>query len=158
LGTLPRNLACVLLIIFAAMRTPAAGAPATWLDRLNFYRAIAALPPVSEAPSLSAPVSLHARYMVMHDVIIHSEKRRLAGATAEGAEAAAVSNLAGSLSADEPDAWAVDTAETSPNPPHSPIPSSGRRMARPCRYRKASMSIPIRLRAVEVSKLRQGYR
>jgi hypothetical protein len=109
LGTLPRNLACVLLIIFAAVRTPAADAPDTWLDRLNFYRATAALPPVSEAPSLSAPVSLHARYMVMHDVIMHSENRRHAGATAEGAEAAAVSNLAVSLSADEPDAWAVDT-------------------------------------------------
>jgi hypothetical protein len=109
LGTLPRNLACVLLIIFAAVRTPAADAPATWLDRLNFYRATAALPPVTEAPSLSAPVALHARYMVMHDVIMHSEKRRHAGATAGGAEAAAVSNLAASLSADEPDAWAVDT-------------------------------------------------
>jgi hypothetical protein len=109
LGTLPRNLGFVLLIILAAVRTPAADAPVSWLDRLNFYRATAALPPVSEAPSLSAPVSLHARYMVMHDVIRHSEKRRHAGATAEGAEAAEVSNLAASLSADEPDAWAVDT-------------------------------------------------
>jgi hypothetical protein len=109
LGPIPRNLGFVLLVIFAAVCTAAADAPATWLDRLNFYRASAALPPVTEAPSLSAPVSLHARYMVMHDVIVHSEKRRHAEATAEGAAAAAVSNLAGSLRADEPDAWAVDT-------------------------------------------------
>ena len=109
MGPLPRNLGFVLLIIFAVVCTLAADTPATWLERLNFYRATAALPPVSEAPSLSGPVSLHARYMVVHDVIRHSEKRRHAGATAEGAEAAAVSNLAASLRADEPDAWAVDT-------------------------------------------------
>jgi hypothetical protein len=106
---LPRNLSVVLLIIFAVVRTPAADAPETWLDRLNFYRGTAALPPVTEEPSLSAPVSLHARYMVMHDVIIHSEKRRHRAATAEAAAAAAVSNLAASFRADEPDAWAVDT-------------------------------------------------
>jgi hypothetical protein len=110
LGPIPRNPCFVLfVIVFAAVCTPAADAPATWLDRLNFYRSAAALPPVTEEPSLSAPVSLHARYMVLHDVIIHSEKRRHAEASAEGAAAAAVSNLAGSLRADEPDAWAVDT-------------------------------------------------
>jgi hypothetical protein len=109
LDAVPRHLCSALLIIFAAVCTPGAGAPETWLDRLNFYRASAALPPVTEEPALSAPVALHARYMVMHDIISHSEKRRYTAATVEGAAAAAASNLAGSLRADEPDAWAVDT-------------------------------------------------
>ena len=99
-----------LLFLLAADPSPSAETCAsTWLERLNFYRATAALPPVSEAPSLSAPLTLHARYMVMHNVIAHSEKQRHSWATPEGAEAGAVSNLAGSFSDSEPDTWAVDT-------------------------------------------------
>lgn len=79
-----------------------------WLDRLNFYRATAALPPVVEAPALSVAVAEHARYMVRHDRIEHAQRKRR-GASPEGAAAAAVSNLAGSTSPVEPDAWAVDT-------------------------------------------------
>jgi hypothetical protein len=99
-----------LLFLLAADPAPRADTSAsTWLERLNFYRATAALPPVSEEPSLSAPLTLHARYMVMHDAIAHSEKPRHSWATREGAEAGAVSNLAGSFSDHEPDTWAVDT-------------------------------------------------
>lgn len=47
--------------------------------------------------------------MVAHDVVVHSEKARLSWATREGAAAAAVSNLAASFSASEPETWAVDT-------------------------------------------------
>jgi hypothetical protein len=46
--------------------------------------------------------------MVAHDVIHHSQNRRRSWSTPEGAAAAVVSNLAGSLSAIEPDYWAVD--------------------------------------------------
>ena len=85
------------------------GAPsAAWLERVNFYRATALLPPVVEEPALSATVAQHARYMVVHDVIQHSQNRRRSWATPEGAAAAAVSNLAGSLNPMEPDFWAVD--------------------------------------------------
>lgn len=75
---------------------------------MNFYRATASLPPVAEDTRLSGAVLQHARYMVMHDIVQHSENPRDSWATAEGAEAAAVSNLAGSNLA-ESDAWAVDT-------------------------------------------------
>lgn len=100
-----------LLIVSSAASTPRAenAEPSSaWLERVNFYRAMAALPPVVEAPALSATVVQHARYMVAHDVIQHSQNRRRSWSSPEGAAAAAVSNLAGSLSPMEPDFWAVD--------------------------------------------------
>jgi hypothetical protein len=97
----------VFLCVCAASAAPS-DAPATWLDRVNFYRATAALPPVAEDRSLSDAVLEHARYMVAHDEVKHSENPRARGATRAGAAAAALSNLAGSTSAFEPDAWAVD--------------------------------------------------
>jgi hypothetical protein len=101
--------AILLLVLAAAQRPTAETAPATgWLDRLNFYRASASLPPVVEDPQLSGGVRQHARYMVMHDAVKHSQNRRHSGATPEGAAAAAVSNLAASTRLTEPDSWAVD--------------------------------------------------
>jgi hypothetical protein len=79
----------------------------TWLGRVNFYRAMAMLPPVAEDPNLSVGPFEHARYMVRHDVIQHTESPRDAWATLAGASAAAVSNLAGSRKS-EPDTWAID--------------------------------------------------
>jgi uncharacterized protein YkwD len=87
----------------------AADSDRTWLERLNFYRATAQLPPVTEDPALSGDVMQHARYMVMHDEVKHSQDLRRRWATPEGAAAAAVSNLAGSTRLSEPAAWAVDT-------------------------------------------------
>lgn len=104
-----RTTGCVLLLALAAARTPSAEPGATWLERVNFYRATASLPPVSEEPRLSGDVLQHARYMVQHDTIEHSQNARRRGATAAGAIAAASSNLAGSTRRDEPDTWAVDT-------------------------------------------------
>ena len=104
---LPTTGALLLLFCLTA-RAPHAQSSFTWLDRLNFYRATAALPPVAEDPRLSHAVRQHARYMVMHDVIAHSQKARLPWSTRAGAAAAAVSNLAGSTRATEPEAWAVD--------------------------------------------------
>lgn len=100
---------CVLLLVSAAVRTPSAEPHAGWLDRLNFYRAMAQLPPVAEDPRLSDAVFQHARYMVTHDVVAHAQKRRHAWSTPDGAAAAAVSNLAGSTRSTEPEFWAVDT-------------------------------------------------
>ena len=79
----------------------------TWLGRVNFYRAMAMLPPVAEDPNLSIGPLQHARYMVHNDVIQHTERPMDAWATLAGAAAAAVSNLAGSRRP-EPDAWAID--------------------------------------------------
>jgi hypothetical protein len=101
-----------MLLASSAAPTPRADNDAestAWLDRINLYREIASLPPVVEEPRLSATIAQHARYMVAHDVIQHSQNRRRRWASPEGAAAAAVSNLVGSLSPMEPDFWAVDT-------------------------------------------------
>jgi hypothetical protein len=101
--------ACALLFVSVAVCHPMADAAGpSWLDRVNFYRATASLPPVVEDPALSGGVLQHARYMVLNDAVKHTEARGAAGATPEGAAAAAVSNLAGSNRPDETDRWAVD--------------------------------------------------
>jgi hypothetical protein len=99
----------VLLVVVAAGPNPNADSGPGWLERLNLYRAAALLPPVVEDPALSVAVLQHATYMVRHGIVKHSQKRRDEGATPEGAAAAAVSNLAGSIHSTEPDSWAVDT-------------------------------------------------
>ena len=104
-----RSLVVVWLLASAGAVAPRAEKGASWLDRLNFYRATAQLPPVAEDAALSGAVKRHARYMVVNGVVKHSEDRRDWSATAEGAAAAAVSNLAGSSRATETDVWAVDT-------------------------------------------------
>lgn len=106
--------AFVLLCLLACAGTPRADSRTPWLDRINFYRGMASLPPVAEDPVLSGAVFKHARYMVKHGVVKHSENLRDAWATREGAAAAAVSNLVGSASPFEPDAWAIDSWMQSP--------------------------------------------
>ena len=101
--------ALLLVSAAAAQNSNADSTPApTWLDRVNAYRASASLPPVVEDPALSSAVSQHARYMVKHGIVRHSQNRRDKDATPEGAAAAAVSNLAGSIHSTELDSWAVD--------------------------------------------------
>jgi hypothetical protein len=100
-----------MLVVSSAVSTPRAEnaeLSSAWLDRVNFYRAMAGLSPVVEEPRLSETVQQHARYMVAHDVIQHSQNTRRSWSTPEGAAAAVVSNLAGSLNPMEPDFWAVD--------------------------------------------------
>jgi hypothetical protein len=98
----------VLLCVLAAAAAPHGESGTSWLDRVNFYRAMAALPPVAENPALSGAVLEHARYMVIHGVVKHSQTAGDSWATSGGAAAAAVSNLAGSSNPFEPDSWAVD--------------------------------------------------
>jgi len=107
---LPRSAlsATFVLVCLYATATPIAGDSRSWLHRVNFYRATAGLPPVEEDPGLSGAVSEHARYMVRHDEIKHTQSERRALASLSGAEAAAASVLAGSSSASETDIWAVD--------------------------------------------------
>lgn len=100
--------ACVCLLVLGAADTPRADGGTSWLDRLNYYRATATLPPVVEEPSLSGAVMQHARYVVDNDVLGHSQNVGKHWATAEGAAAAAASNLAASTNPNEPDWWAVD--------------------------------------------------
>lgn len=100
-----------LFVLFSANAPNADNANAiatSWLARVNFYRAMASLPPVFEEPMLSAPVAAHARYMVANDVIQHSQNRKRSWSSREGAVAATMSNLAASTNPNEPDSWAVD--------------------------------------------------
>jgi hypothetical protein len=99
---------CVCLLALGAVDAPRAEDGSSWLDRLNYYRATATLPPVAEEPSLSGAVLEHARYIVHNDLLEHSQNARKRWATAEGAAAAAVSNLAASTRPNEPESWAVD--------------------------------------------------
>src|SRR5688572_8499812 len=108
------TLAVVALAIVAFSVTPLAGDDNSWLDRVNFYRATAGLAPVQEDPTLSGAVSEHARYMVKHDEIKHTQNRRRALATPAGAEAAAASVLVGSSRPMESDVWAVDALMQGP--------------------------------------------
>ena len=112
-----RHLAAIALAsagLVALAATPLAGEDISWLDRVNFYRGTAGLPPVTEDPDLSGAVAEHARYMVKHDEIKHTQNRRRALATAAGADAAASSVLVGSSSAKESDVWAVDVLMQGP--------------------------------------------
>ena len=103
-----QSLEFVSLFVLATAGAPHAEPEASWLARLNLYRSMALLPPVVEDSALSRGVMQHVHYMVAHGVVTHSEDRRDSWATAEGAAAAAVSNLAGSRRATETDVWAVD--------------------------------------------------
>lgn len=104
---------CLIILALLASALPLGDAVraenrTVWLDRVNAFRASAALPPVVEEPALSEAVREHARYMVRHDRIEHAQDSRRRGASRSGATAASVSNLAGSTREDEPDWWAVD--------------------------------------------------
>ena len=81
---LPRpalSAAFMFVCLFALAATPLAGDTRSWLDRVNFYRATAGLPPVQEDQILSGAVSQHAQYMVRHDEMTHTQNRRRALAT-----------------------------------------------------------------------------
>lgn len=105
-----RWIRCALAVVLCVAMTIRAFAQTspTWLARVNFYRATARLAPVTEDVSLSRAIQQHARYMVEHGVVEHVERAHDRWTTVDGAAAAAVSNLAGSTSASEPDDWAVD--------------------------------------------------
>jgi hypothetical protein len=102
------SLGFVLVCLLAVAGTPRADSSTPWLARLNVYRAMASLPPVVESPRLSRAAFQHARYMVMHGRVRHTESPSDAWFTRDGAAAAAVSNIAGSPRGSEPDSWAVD--------------------------------------------------
>lgn len=66
-----------------------------WLAVVNYYRATAYLPPVTEDGSLSAGDQKHAEYLVRNDLVGHEEDPTLPGYTAAGNAAGLSSNVAG---------------------------------------------------------------
>jgi uncharacterized protein YkwD len=81
----------------------------SWLDYLNYYRATACLPPVTEDTDLTDGDHKHAIYMVKNDVLLHDEDPNNPWYTSEGQIAAQQSNLAGSGDMKTTDLWAIDT-------------------------------------------------
>jgi len=67
-----------------------------WLERFNYYRQAAGLPPVIESSIYSADLAKHVNYMLLNvptEGLWHGETLGHLGYTAEGAQAAAESNL-----------------------------------------------------------------
>lgn len=77
-----------------AAPTPAYITPdAPWLTTVNYFRAMAALPPVVEDPALSYGSQLHSCYMLKNG-ITHGETPGMPGYTAEGNAAGSSGNVA----------------------------------------------------------------
>jgi cysteine-rich secretory family protein len=70
--------------------------PDNWLERFNYYRQAAGLPSVVESLAYSADLAKHVNYMLLNvptEGLWHGETPGRPGYTAEGAQAAAESNL-----------------------------------------------------------------
>ncbi len=96
----------------ATVHLPLVIRPATqagWLDYVNYYRAMARLPPVTENASWSYGNWLHARYMVKNNVVEHTENPNNPWYTPEGLAAAQSSNLVAHFEVNTPDEWAIDS-------------------------------------------------
>jgi hypothetical protein len=113
-------LAAVCGVATAVVSTPGAGAdprpppPGNPVAYVNYYRATAGLPPVSENAALAEAARKHAVYMVKNDVIGHTEDVGNPWYTPEGATAAQRSNVFTHSSAGAPDEVAVDGWMTGP--------------------------------------------
>ena len=88
---------------------PAVLPPAgNWLDYVNYFRALACLPPVTENAAYSDGDYKHALYMVKEDFLGHTESSLSPYYTPEGAAAAQASNLLASPSVSTTDNYAID--------------------------------------------------
>jgi uncharacterized protein YkwD len=118
-----------------APEIPVAAEPG-WLRRVNYYRAMAKLPPLVEDPALSSGDLAHATYLVKNDrdkiehgglgAEMHTEHPEVPGFTADGLEAAkgsvmdewympgGGSEVYGGAGTSDPDEWAAQRAPGSP--------------------------------------------
>lgn len=88
---------------------PPSPPPEDWLGAVNYYRALANLPPVTENATYSTGDWYHARYMVKNDYLGHDEDSANPWYTPEGAQAAASSNLMVSSDVNATDLEAINT-------------------------------------------------
>ena len=88
---------CSVITVAPAQATnptpPFISAGADWLTTINYYRAMASLPPVVEDTSLSPGAYNHSCYMLLND-ITHDEVPGAAGYTPEGDNAGNNGNVA----------------------------------------------------------------
>jgi hypothetical protein len=92
-----------------AAPAPPAGVTPEWLARVNAYRALANLPPVSENPAWSAGAYEHSRYVVKNNEIAHNQDPAKPYATPAGAEAGRNSNVMAHSSLNTSDSAAIDS-------------------------------------------------
>ncbi len=83
-------------------------APGDWLAYVNYYRALACLPAVTENAAYSDGDRKHAKYMVKEDFIGHTESSISPYYTPEGAAAAAASNVMVTSDVNATDNYAID--------------------------------------------------
>ena len=83
-------------------------APGDWLAYVNYYRALACLPAVTENAAYSDGDRKHALYMVMNNEVTHYESQLKPGWTSEGDLAGRNSNVMGSSSPSYTDEAAID--------------------------------------------------
>ncbi len=88
--------------------TTASAPPEGWFAYLNYYRAEADLPPVTENADWSDGCGLHSRYMVKNDYLGHDEKPGNPWYTPEGETAGQNSNTMISSDRSTPDEYAID--------------------------------------------------
>ncbi len=82
-----------------------------WLERFNYYREAAGLPPVIESSAFSAELGKHVNYMLLNvptEGLWHGGTPGRPGYTPEGAQAAAESNLFWSPGSDTTPAISID--------------------------------------------------
>jgi len=88
--------------------------PGDWLSYINYYRATAELPPVTENPTWSDGCWKHARYMVKNDVVEHTEDPDNPWYSSEGLAAGLMSIILGHPEADVSDEYAIDSFMLAP--------------------------------------------
>ena len=93
---------------------PSSVFPVAWLARINAYRGLAQLAPLTENSEWSDGCAKHARYIVKNDVLDHSENAGNPWYTVEGATAAKSSNLIAGSALTVSDQWAIDTWMVAP--------------------------------------------
>ena len=88
--------------------SPAPPPPGNWLAYLNYYRALAALPPVEGNAAWSDGDVKHARYMVKTNIMQHSEDPNSQWYTPEGLAAAQSGNIMAGSATNTSDEEAID--------------------------------------------------
>jgi uncharacterized protein YkwD len=108
-GPLAASTAFVYLpVIFKDLCSPAVPTSTDWLAYVNYYRALACLPPVTENAAFSDGDRKHAQYMVKNDFIGHYEEPSLPYYTPEGDAAARNSNVMVSSDVNAADPYALE--------------------------------------------------
>jgi hypothetical protein len=95
-------------VMLPLITRPLLAPPEDGLGAVNYYRALAGLPPALEDEAYSQGAWYHARYMVKNDHLGHGEDPNNRWYTVEGAQAGENSNLMVSTNAGATDRYAVE--------------------------------------------------